>query len=167
MDSLKKLLLFAIAAILVLLVTRSARAERVVVVEDPEMQRFATRLRSELTSVGFEVVMRPREDSSTPLSLEELAKKEGAVAALHVKASRSGVEVWVMDRITSKTLLRELVPSSGDDVGEVAVAAVELLRASLLEVETPKFKPKVEEPTPVATKLVTENASSRGTPHEE
>ncbi len=149
----KKLGLFAFVVVFLLLLAGRAHAERVVVVEEPEMQRFATRLRSELVSVGFDVVVHARDEATT---LEELARREGAVAALHVKPSRSGIEVWIMDRITSKTVLRELVPSSGDDVGEVAVAAVELLRASLLEVETPKFKSKIEEPTPVATKLVAE-----------
>lgn len=87
-------------------------------------------------------------------ALEASARAEDAIAALRVRASRSGVEVWIMDRITAKTVLREVVLSTGDDESAVAVGAVELLRASLLEVEQPGFRKREVAPSPAVSRLV-------------
>lgn len=139
----------------VFLCAAAARADRILLIEDPETRSIAARLRAELTSLGFDVEVRPA-DTSAPARehLEDEARSAGAVAALRVRPSRSGVEVWVMDRLTSKTVLREVVLAEGQDESVVAIGAVELLRASLLEVEMPAFVPKEIEPTPALKRLV-------------
>src|SRR5262249_27000792 len=58
------------------------------------------------------------------------ARNVGAVAAIRLVPSGAGVEVWVTDRVTGKTIVRDLATPSGD---AVALGAVELLRASFME----------------------------------
>jgi hypothetical protein len=141
-------------AIAMLLAAGSARADRVLVVEDAEMKRFGARLRAELRAVGFDVeVVDAPAGEPTRASLEDAGRAAGVVAALRLRASRTGVEVWVMDRVTSKTVLREVVLSNGDDESAVALGAIELLRASLLEVEEPQFTPREVPPTPAVLRL--------------
>jgi hypothetical protein len=124
--------------LVVTLFTAVAHAEKILLVDDADTRPVGVRLRAELVSLGFEVelALAPEVEPSRA-SLEQAAREAGAVAALRVRASRAGVEVWVMDRVTSKTVLREVVFTGGDDEGLVAVRAVELLRASLLEVALP------------------------------
>lgn len=124
--------------LVVTLFTAVAHAEKILLVDDADTRPVGVRLRAELVSLGFEVELAPApEVEPSRASLEQAAREAGAVAALRVRASRAGVEVWVMDRVTSKTVLREVVFTGGDDEGLVAVRAVELLRASLLEVALP------------------------------
>jgi hypothetical protein len=142
-----------------LLATTAANAERILLIEDPTTQRFAGQLRAELTSLGFEVASASATDAvPSRQSLEDAARTSGAIAALRVHASRAGVEVWVMDRVTSKTLLREFVLSRDEGGAEadsaVALGAVELLRASLLEVEQPHYVPKEVPVTPAVERLI-------------
>ena len=63
----------------------------------------------------------------------------GAIAAVRLVTSGQGTEVWVADRITGKTVIRELVASTEADVrpDDVALGAIELLRASLMELHSP------------------------------
>src|SRR6185436_2860745 len=65
-----------------------------------------------------------------------------------------GTEVWVADRITGKTVIRDLVgatPESGPD--DVALGAIELLRASLMELHSPTAPPSEAELTPAVRDL--------------
>lgn len=100
----------------------------------------AVRLRAELEALGFQVIILP--ESGRPPSreaLEAAARDAGAVAAVRIVPSQKGVEVWVADRATGKTVLREVVaPQPGTPAGTstIAVRTVELLRASLMEVES-------------------------------
>ena len=140
----------------------SARADRVLVIEDTEMKRFGARVRAELRALGFEVETIEAADAPSRVSLEDAARAAGVVAALRLRPSRSGVEVWVMDRVTAKTVLREVVLSQGDDESAVALGAVELLRASLLEVEEPHFTPREVPPSPAIQRLVPSQSEPRG-----
>ena len=148
----------AVAIAAAVVITASpARAEptRILVIPNEETKGIGARLSAELRTLGFEVVVADRPMAETGReTLEDAAREVQAVAALFFRASRAGVEVWVMDRVTQKTVLREVVvPKSGDDA-LVAVRAVELLRASLLEVEAPAFVPGEAAPTPATLALV-------------
>ena len=146
---------FALLACLSMyLIERTASAETILLVEDEETSRFAKRVRAELKALGFDVEVMRAEGEPTRASLEDSARTAGAVAALRVRTSRQGVEVWVMDRVTGKTVLREVVTGGADDDTVVALGAVELLRASLLEIEAPAFEPTDVPPTPAVQKLV-------------
>jgi len=56
-----------------------------------------------------------------------------------VQPSALGVDVWLIDRVTGKTLSREVVQTGpgADQDRVIAVRVVELLRASLLELQLP------------------------------
>jgi len=113
--------------------------------------RFGLQVRAELEAMGFAVAM--LDDASEPMSratLEASARKAGAIAAIRAVPSDRGVEVWIADRVTGKTVLREL--TSDDDA--LAVSVVELLRASLLESALPAPTHGDVQPTPeIRTKM--------------
>ena len=77
---------------------RAASADTILLVEDEDTARFAKRVRAELKALGFDVEVMRAEGEPTRESLEVSARTAGAVAALRVRTSRQGVEVWVMDR---------------------------------------------------------------------
>ncbi len=94
------------------------------------------RTRAELEDVGLSVVDAPV--SSTESDLASLARQHAAVAAVRLIRYEKPpeVEIWVADEITGKTSLRRVatgqLPTS-EAVAVVALAVVELLNASLLE----------------------------------
>ena len=98
------------------------------------------RVRAELEGLGVDVIVLkpPDEGSSVRAPLERAARSVGAVAAVRLVASSEGkVEVWVADRVTGKAVVRELDASeSGASDAAVAIASVELLRASLMELHS-------------------------------
>ena len=97
--------------------------------------RFGLRLVAEFEALGLRaVVVEPAEPPSRD-TLEAMARHEGAIAAIRAVPSERGAEVWVADRVTGKTVIREMVGGSDTPDGEAALAlrVVELLRASLLE----------------------------------
>lgn len=145
----------ALACLCIFLVASVARAETILLVEDDDTKRFAVRVKAELVALGFEVdTIKALTAEASRASLEEAARMAGAAAAVRVRTSKDGVEVWILDRVTKKTVLREVVAGSSDDEGAVAVGVVELLRASLLEVDTPKFVPTDTPATPLLRSLV-------------
>ena len=129
----------------------------IAVVRDTETdERTLTRLRSELDALGLRVVevSAPAEDRS-PRGLERAAREVGAFAALRIVPWEGGIEVWIADRVTGKTVLRELVVAPGEAADEVvALRAVELLRASLLELELPHEQSGDVPPPPAVKRLV-------------
>jgi hypothetical protein len=112
----------------------------VLVASDPASQA-ARRLSKELQGIGIDVLVLKAtpENSSGRESLERSARSVGAIAAVRLVASGGGTEVWVADRITGKTVIRELMGPKGADAepDDIAVGAVELLRASLMELHSP------------------------------
>jgi hypothetical protein len=98
---------------------------------------LARRVREHLQGLGVDVlVLKPPEEASPGRApLEQAARGVGAIAAIRLVSSGEGkVEVWVADRVTGKAVVRELQASaSGASDEDVAVASVELLRASLME----------------------------------
>ncbi|WP_437727708.1 hypothetical protein [Sorangium sp. So ce861] len=118
----------------------AAAASRVVIVEadadDPLVREAATRLRAELGAAGFEVVRVPgRREGDARAALERAALDEGAFAAAAIFRSRAGAtaDLWIVDRVTQKTVVRTVAVSGAAAPSVMAVRAVELLQASLLE----------------------------------
>ncbi len=108
-------------------------------------------LRAELRSLGVDVVEVPKgEQEVLPDDLSAAARTLHAVAAFRVLVSSRKVEVWVSDRITGKVVLREtFAEGEGSKVEErvVVVQALELLRASLMELDA-AHPPHGEVPAP-------------------
>lgn len=119
----------------------------------------------DLRSLGLDVLVLKAtpENSSGRASLERSARSVGAIAALRLIQAGEGMEVWVADRVTGKTVIRELVgqPGAQSAPQDVALGAVELLRASLMELHasapsrgdvelTPAIRKIAYPPTPSA-----------------
>jgi hypothetical protein len=115
-------------------------------------------MRAELKASGFDVVEVQGTTGVDPRALVEGAV-EGArpfatVLILH-GGTGTTAEIWVADHLTSKTLVRRVQaePSSGARApSALAIHALELLRASLLEVTpgepAPTLPPAVAPPVP-------------------
>lgn len=117
-----------------------AHAERPSIVLLGSAGSLSSQIEAELSSLGFLVQTREAGSSvETPRQLQAAAREAGAEAAVSVQPSALGVEVWLVDRVTGKTLSREFVPSQPGLEQErvIAVRVVELLRASLLELQLP------------------------------
>ncbi|WP_437945550.1 hypothetical protein WME98_32195 [Sorangium sp. So ce296] len=127
--------------LLLLVCPRLAWAQRVLVVRPPP--RDATlfeafgRLSAELELQSFEVIALG--SAARPPGAEELERKAQeseafAAVALSRDGSGTAAEVCIVDRVTGKTTTRRLlIDPSSDGPMLLAVRAVDLLRASLLE----------------------------------
>ena len=153
---------WALVSVLWLLASpgRADEIPRIAVIHDAAADsRTIVRLHGELSTLGLhvvEVTLAPNEGAS---SLDDAARRANAFAAVRVVPAGNGIEVWVADRVTGKTLLREIVVGPGDAADDVAaIQAVELLRASLAELglsprqhgDVPP-SPAVQRIAPVAT----------------
>jgi hypothetical protein len=130
--------------VFVLLLTASvARArpvgERVAVVV-PEagapsaLAEVEQRTRAELEAAGFEVVVVVAPENA---DLNRISTEARALGALQIRRGGGGgrVTVHVVDRVTGKSSSRDLEESHTREPHRVALRAVELLYASLLELE--------------------------------
>jgi len=115
-------------------------------------------LRSELESLGLVVETVDKGEAEViPRDLKRAAHDRNAVAAVRVLVSAGVVEVWIADRVTGKVVLREVLPQAEDSkVSEstVVLRVVELLRASLMEVEAPHASRGEVAPPPTLYKVV-------------
>ncbi|WP_437680947.1 hypothetical protein [Sorangium sp. So ce131] len=118
----------------------AAAASRVAIVEvdadDALVREAATRLRAELGAAGFEVVHIPRPPGGDlRAALDRAAEEAGAFAAAAISRSRAGAtaDLWIVDRVTQKTVVRTVEVAGAAAPSVMAVRAVELLQASLLE----------------------------------
>jgi hypothetical protein len=126
-----------------------ARAATVAIVRPanppPAMTETLVRLQGELTSVGLATEIidgsiaeggKGRESRSW---LEQLAVQRGvdAVVAIVGDASPDTVEVWVIDKVTGKSVVRRVPfePRSARAPETLAIRAIELLRSSFLEID--------------------------------
>jgi hypothetical protein len=121
---------------------RSTAAERatIVLVSNHADSAIIPLLRAELANLGLNVLVVDRgEHELTPGELKETARHNRAFAAFRVLVEEGKVEVWLADRVTGKVLLREVLKTQArqNETSESAVVAraVELLRASLLELD--------------------------------
>jgi hypothetical protein len=140
------------ARIIVLLVLavslfgRPARAEPALVVlvrpqaESALVNEAITRIRGELIADGFQVSMVDAPAGADPASVLAGADRQTTAAAtlgLFLHADAKVAEVWVVDRLTQKTVMRRIettAPSARVAPEVLARRSVELLRASLLEI---------------------------------
>jgi len=151
-----------LAVLALLLLAPEARAEapeRVAIVTADPDSPTAKRIQAELVALGVEVtIVAPSDDQPVGRApLEKLARAAGAFAAIRLVPLGAGVEVWVADRVTGKTVVREVLPASkarGGTEDTVAVGAVELLRASLLELSLSHTAPRGEVEPPEAVERI-------------
>jgi hypothetical protein len=102
---------------------------RVLLIVDKPNDPFIQRIRAEISALGLSVVMRPYVG---PLEVD--ARAQRAVAAIRVLPSRNGVEVWMADETSGRSLLRQLIVDEkpeGPDQTLIALQTAELLRTSL------------------------------------
>ena len=125
------------------------------------------RLQAELTVEGFDAQVIDFDlGPDVRASLEKVAPTFAATAVVAVVANAdpTSAELWVVDRMTGKTVVRRVHadPKAAARIAEVlSVRAVELLRASFLELAiTSRPAPDVVEvplpSAPVVTRFVTE-----------
>lgn len=130
----------------------AARASRVVIVgaeaDDALIRETATRLRAELGAAGFEVVRIPGPVEGDPRAwMERAAQEAGAFAAATIVRSQAGAtaDLWIVDRVTRKTVVRTVEVGGAAAPSVLAVRTVELLRASLLEASAPPGRERAGE----------------------
>jgi len=115
-------------------------------------QRTLTRLRAELVAAGFEVADVERHGEDAREAAEADPQVAGVFATIAiVPRTADAADIWVADRITGKTVVRriQVPPGTGRDVAPVlAVRAVELLQASLLEALEPPPRTESTSPAP-------------------
>jgi hypothetical protein len=154
--------LFALVMSTISLAARPLRAEAALVVlvrpsaQTAVVTEAITRIRGELVADGFEVSIVDAPPGSDPASVLTRADQQTGAAAtlgLFLRADASAAELWVVDRLTSKTVVRsvEMSKSPATSAPEVlARRSVELLRASLLEILVDAQKRPSPTPAPRA-----------------
>lgn len=119
---------------------QAAQRARVVLITSDRESATARRFIKELNTLDVDVITVTGDESAPSIrkELQRVAAEQHAFAAVRIVPTGNEAEVWVADRVTGKTLVREVI--SGDHQGQfdeaVSLGAVELLRASLLEVAT-------------------------------
>ena len=124
-----------------------------------EILAEAVRIKGELVAGGFEVAVSDidsSEQGADPRALMERAGQDLAPSAtigIFGNLEQGSAELWVVDRITGKTVIRRLEVQASSDrpISEVlAIRAQELLRASLVEflVEENRPNPTIAPPSP-------------------
>lgn len=120
----------------------AADAPRVLLVRpqaaSPEVSAALIRFQGELVADGFEVESR----EAAPGASSEAAMNQAEVnstwttVGLFLDADGRNAELWVVDRLTNKTVVRRVATGEAPERPSsetLAISAVELLRASLLE----------------------------------
>jgi len=133
---------------------------------DPDgvQAEVATRIRAELQTAQFDVVVVPLDQGADPRQGVENAGIEPrpiATVAIVRLQNRAAVDVWVSDRVTGKTLVKRLDLGRRPDpeiISSLAIHAVELLRASLLELRTQAGKQEAKQATEGASPVPKEVA---------
>jgi hypothetical protein len=131
-----------LAAVLSIAAARCARAAeaaeapmRVLIVVDESDDPFAERIKAEVTALGLEVVaIEPWRTGESVESLDTAGRANHAAAAIRMIASRKGVEIWMANQPTGRSLMRQLVVDERPvpNEGLVALQTAELLRTTLL-----------------------------------
>jgi len=110
-------------------------AGRVLIIALEGSRALALGLSGEFTVRGFDVLSEDMSEAPSPEELEELARRREAIATILLRPSGDEVQIWVVDRVTDKIVIRTLTAAEGEDRGILVRRAVEVLRASLLEVQ--------------------------------
>lgn len=119
-------------------------------ISSPMIDEMLGRTQAELAASGFEARIVTGVPGEAPRRSVEQADAD-AIAAIAVvdPAGDATVEVWVDDRLSGKVSIRPLVARETDEhkaAAVLAIQAVELLRASLVEIA----RADPEEPAPAA-----------------
>ena len=129
-------------ALALALSSEQAWAQRIVLVRpsssDPALLSAFAHLQGELKVHDFEVVLVDTTGETSPSDLERAAAQQGAVAAISLLRSHdaASADIWVSDRATGKISRRSITtPPRPEGPNLLAVRAVDLLRASLRELE--------------------------------
>jgi hypothetical protein len=104
---------------------------------DRLLREASMRLRAELSDAGFAVVEVERSPGDSRAEVEDAAPGGSNFATVAMNRSGTGAlaDVWISDHVTGKTVVRRLkVGESPNAAAVLAIRALELLRASLLEV---------------------------------
>jgi hypothetical protein len=114
---------------------------RVLLLADKPGDSFVARIKAEVASLGLEVVTRA---PAGPIETD--ARTGHAIAAIRMLPSRRGVEVWMADETSGRSLLRQVVVDetpTGPDQNLIALQTAELLRTSFFpkSVPSPKTNP--------------------------
>ncbi|WP_437806870.1 hypothetical protein [Sorangium sp. So ce1078] len=108
---------------------------KVVLIADRRTDPIMARVYAELATLGFTVVVvRGGADPPSHGPIETSAREAGAAAVIRGTEAPGGVDVSIADDATGRSVQRTVM---ADDPATVAIRAVELLRASLLEVRSP------------------------------
>ncbi|WP_437333060.1 hypothetical protein [Sorangium sp. So ce394] len=109
---------------------------KVVLIADRRTDPIMARVYAELATLGFTVVV-VRGDADPPSRgpVEASAREDGAAAVIRVREVPGGVDVSIDRGATGESVQSAVMD---DDPPTVAIRAVELLRASLLEVRSPQ-----------------------------
>ena len=131
-------------------------SRRVLLIVDRADDPFAERVRAEVAGLGLTVVtLEPWRTHATLGPLETVARSQRAVAAIRMVPSRKGVEVWMADETSGRSLLRQLVVDEsprGPNQSLIALQTAELLRTSLLSQPGPPHgSADRKPPTPTAS----------------
>ncbi len=138
-----------ILSLALLLGATPSRAATVAIVRPanppPVMTETLVRLQGELTSVGFATeivdaaIVEGVNGGASRSWLERVAALRGvdAVVAIVGDVSPDSVEVWVIDKVTGKSVVRRVPfePRSARAPETLAIRAIELLRSSFLEID--------------------------------
>jgi len=141
----------------------SADEPAVAVLGSSDDAALANRISAEIEALGFAArIVHPDTVGSTS-DLGRLAREAGADAAVRADEADGRIEVWATDPRTEQVVYRSIVVSGeGEDaIDEIALGAVELLRASLMEVRAAgAVEPAVEPSTSPDESVVTDDADS-------
>jgi len=144
--------------------TAAAEGPRVLLVRPPsapkEVNAALVRMQGELIADGFEVVSIEAAPGATSAMAMAQAQAQSTSTAVGLFLSEDGksAELWVVDRLTNKTVMRRVDTgdASEDALPKVlALKAVELLRASLFELVVARKGPV----TPKASHAAEQRAS--------
>jgi hypothetical protein len=120
----------------------------VLLLTDTPGDPFMGRIRAEISSLGLDVIVRAPKGS-----IEASARAAHAVAAVRMLPSRKGIEVWMADATSGRSLLRQTIideAPGGPNQNVVALQTAELLRTSLFPHRPAEpAKPVLPPPAPV------------------
>jgi hypothetical protein len=118
---------------------------------DRLLREAVTRLRAELGDAGFDVIEVDRAPGDPRDDVERRDGREESFATVSMNRAGSGAsaDIWISDHVSGKTLVRRLrVGAAPNAAAVLAIRALELLRASLLEVAEPEATASTPESAP-------------------
>ena len=131
---------------------QSASRRIVLLLADNPSDPFVARIKAEITSLDLDVIVRTPQGS-----IEASARAAHAAAAVRMLPSRKGIEVWMADATSGRSLLRQTIVDEdpgGPNQNVIALQTAELLRTSLFPHPVPESaKPEPPPPAPVVVQL--------------